>query len=84
MKGTEWTVVRVRPETIQTARILAAMIGEALPDIFDEIVQVGVGYIYARRRNNLASPPEEIPEIWEKLPIAARIKSLKGTEMPPL
>lgn len=74
--------IRVRKESLQAIRALAVVLEIEWQDILDEAIQVGVGYIYQRNRMNKANPIPTIPEIWEKLPVPATMKSLVGTEMP--
>ena len=79
--GKKFYSVKLRPETATTSQYLSALLGMNWNDLLDEIVQIGTAYIYTRRRQNLAIPIEEIPDIWEKLP-DTKYKSLKGTEIP--
>ena len=64
---------------------MAAYLGMAQTDLADEALQIGLGYVYARRRANLGDPFIEIPEIWQKLDSSIKeLRSLRGTEFPPL
>lgn len=81
--GVPYVKLRIRPETMKMLRVLGILSGVAWGDLADEAMQVGLGYIYARRRQNLAEPIREIPEITQYLN-ARDLQSLKGTEFSPL
>lgn len=81
--GNDYVEFRLKPSTLKMLRIMAAYLDAPLSDMADEALQVGLGYIYARRRQNLAQSMREIPEIWQKLN-TRELEHLRGTEYPPI
>jgi hypothetical protein len=82
-EGVPRTAVRLRPNTVRALNILAALLDEYPGDIADEVMQIGVGYIYMRRRLNLADSMPDVPELWQELK-GKTVDSLRGTEQPPM
>ena len=76
---------RYRANTLWALRTLAALLRMQDSDLADEALQVGLAYIYTRRRANLATPFVQLAEIWQKLDVDQKeIRALRGTEYPPL
>lgn len=76
--------LRIRPDSILAIKLVALALDTDWQDLLDDAIQVGASYIYQRNRMNKAEPIVEVPEIWERLPVPAKIKTLRGTEFPSL